>query len=128
HTFGLSLLVGFTSAVDFRVLGYAEHVPLAPLERFFRFVWIGFWINAVSGVALLMMTPTKLINPAFVWKMAFIGLGVVNTHYLRRLVFRSPSSTIKVNASAKALAATSLVIWGGAITAGRLMAYVGAVR
>ncbi|PWT85788.1 MAG: hypothetical protein C5B57_02335 [Blastocatellia bacterium] len=128
HTFGLSLLVGFTAALDCRVLGFAEHLPLAPLERFFRFIWIGFWINAISGVALLIMTPTKLFNPAFAWKMAFIGLGVVNTLYLRRLAFRNPSSTIGVTATAKALAATSLVVWGGAITAGRLMAYVGGFR
>jgi hypothetical protein len=128
HTFGLSLLVGFTSALDCRVLGFAEHLPLAPLERFFRFIWIGFWINAISGVALLIMTPTKLANPAFVWKMTFIGFGVVNNHYLRRRVFRSPSSTIRVTTASKALAATSLAFWGGAIAAGRLMAYVGAVR
>jgi hypothetical protein len=128
HTFGLSLLVGFAAALDCRVLGFAEQLPIPPLERFFRFIWTGFWINAISGAALLIMTPTKLFNPAFVWKMAFIGLGVVNTYYQRRVVFRNPSSAMPISTVAKVLAGTSLALWAGAIAAGRLMAYVGSGR
>jgi len=34
HTLGLAILVGLTAAIDFRVLGFAEQLPLAPLARF----------------------------------------------------------------------------------------------
>jgi hypothetical protein len=127
HTFGLGLLVGFTAAIDLRVLGFTKRLPLAPMARFFRFVWIGFWINAVSGTLLLMMAPTKLGNPAFIVKMLLIALGVVNMWFLKRRVFRDPAGVgeAPIPAGGRLLAASSLVIWAGAITAGRLMAYIG---
>jgi hypothetical protein len=129
HTFGLGLLVGFTTAIDFRVLGFSSRLPLAPMERFFRYVWIGFWINAVSGTLLLVMAPAKLSNPAFGIKMTCIGLGIVNAMWLKRLVFRrgpAGENPAVVSAGGKMLAVASLVVWSGAILAGRLMAYVGA--
>jgi hypothetical protein len=128
HTFGLAILVGLTTAIDFRVLGFAEHVPLALLDRFFRFVWLGFWINAVSGILLLMITPTKAQNPIFFIKMALIVVGVVNMWALRRQVFRRSRIAASGSFTGKMLAATSLVVWAAAITAGRLMAYLGNTR
>jgi hypothetical protein len=130
HTLGLGLLVGFTTAIDFRILGFSSHLPLAPLGRFFRLVWIGFWINALSGTALLVMAPAKLSNPTFIIKMVCIGLGVVTMVWIRREVFRpgltaGASEIAGASALARVLAISSLLLWAGAITAGRLMAYVG---
>src|SRR5262249_63923 len=107
--------------------------PLAPLGRFFRFIWIGFWINAVSGTALLILAPSKLANPAFEIKMTCILLGVIDMLWLRRVAFprsreSSPARASDVPPLGKALAIASLVLWAGAITAGRLMAYVGPQR
>src|SRR3954466_16398788 len=87
HTLGLGLLVGFTTAIDFRILGFSPRLPLAPMGRYFRVVWIGFWINALSGTALLVMAPNKLTNPTFAVKMACILLGVVTTMWIKRDVF-----------------------------------------
>jgi hypothetical protein len=130
HTLGLGLLVGFTTAIDFRILGFSSRLPLAPMGRFFRLVWIGFWINALSGTALLVMAPAKLLNPTFAVKMACIGLGVVTALWIKREVFPSglgtgPSDTAGVSTLARFLAISSLLLWAGAITAGRLMAYIG---
>jgi hypothetical protein len=127
HTLGLGILVGLTTAVDFRVLGFAERLPLAPLDRFFRLIWVGFWINAISGAGLLIITPSKLVNPAFFFKMAFIAAGVVDLWWLRREAFGASADGRRegVTSRAKLLAASSLAFWAGAITAGRLMAYVG---
>jgi hypothetical protein len=130
HTLGLGLLVGFTTAIDFRVLGFSEQLPLAPMGRFFRLVWIGFWINALSGTALLVMAPAKLSNPTFAVKMTCIGLGVVTAVWLKREAFPQGLETRdadvpKVSTLARVLAISSLVLWAGAITAGRLMAYIG---
>lgn len=128
HTFGLSLLVGFATAIDFRVLGFSPALPLAPMGRFFRYVWIGFWINAISGGWLLIMTPAKVANPAFIVKMTCIALGVVTLWWLKRAEFRGGDEASSASTLGKTLAAASLVLWTGAIIAGRLMAYVGKAR
>jgi hypothetical protein len=128
HTLGLGILVGFAAAIDFRVLGFAEQLPLAPLARFFPVIWLGFWINAVSGALLLIMTPAKAANPTFLVKMVCIALGVVNLWLLKRHLFRPVQDQASaIPFAARVLAISSLVLWTGAITAGRLMAYIGNV-
>jgi hypothetical protein len=129
HTVGLGFLVGMNTAVDLRMLGFAQRIPLAPMERFFPVMWFGFWVNAVSGALLLIAdASTKLTNPVFYIKMAFVTLAVLNMVLIRRRVFRdSALDTVPLGGTAKVLAATSIVFWMGAITAGRLMAYFGPV-
>ena len=40
-------------------------------------MWTGFWINAVSGVLLLIAYPTKaLTNPLFYVKLVLIAIGL----------------------------------------------------
>src|SRR5215469_8067520 len=51
---------------------------LMEFKRFFPVLWAGFWLNAVSGVVLLIGYPTKaLTNPMFYLKLVFIGLGIL---------------------------------------------------
>jgi hypothetical protein len=75
-----------------------------------------------------MITPTKAQNPIFFVKMALIVVGVVNMWAMRRQVFRRSGIAASDSFTGKMLAATSLVVWAGAITAGRLMAYLGNTR
>lgn len=129
HTIGMALVVGVNAGIDLRILGIASELPLVPLEKYFPILWAGFWMNAVSGTALLAAdASTKLANPVFYVKMVFIALAVINLRLIRTHVFRDPlidkrppSTNIKI------LALTSLIFWFGAITAGRLMAYLGPV-
>src|SRR5450432_3249695 len=66
HTVGMGFVAGLSAAVDLRILGFAPFVPLLELRRFFPVLWLGFWMNAVSGVLLLIAYPTKaLTNPVF---------------------------------------------------------------
>ena len=129
HTVGLGFVAGLSTAVDLRILGVARKLPLAPMERFFPVMWLGFWINALSGAALLIAdATTKLTNPVFYIKMSFVTLAVVNMVLIRRRVFGNPAiETSPLARSARFLAVTSIVFWMGAITAGRLMAYFGPV-
>ena len=129
HTVGLGFLVGLNAAIDLRILGVARRMPLAPMQTFYRVMWLAFWINAVSGTLLLIAdATTKMTNPVFLIKMSFVALGVITMVLIRRYVFANPSLDLTpLAASAKVLAVTSLVFWTGAITAGRLMAYFGPV-
>ena len=129
HTIGMGLVVGINAGIDLRILGIAPALPLAPMEKFFPILWIGFWINAVTGTILLLAdATTKLANPDFYVKMVFIALALINLRMLKTRVFRDPLIDKRpLSANIKILAVTSLFFWLGAITAGRLMAYVGPV-
>jgi hypothetical protein len=123
HTIGLALLVGASAALDLRVLGRGEAIALADLRPLFRWMWIGFWINAVSGVVLLAAdATTKAAAPMFLIKLGLIAVGVAIMSGQRREVF-APSAA--VTPGARLLAGASLTVWFVAIAAGRLMAYPG---
>jgi len=126
HTVGLGFVVGTCMVVDLRLLGCAPRLPLKPVERFFPYLWAGFWISALSGTILLAAdATTKVVSTIFYVKMSFITLGVCLIPMLRR--------SLRVGGSAMAstktriVAALSLACWAGAITAGRLQAYLGPV-
>jgi hypothetical protein len=125
HTFGLALLVGANVIVDLRLLGVARAIPLAPMQRLFRIMWIGFAINTVSGVLLVIAYPTKsLTNPDFYAKLAIIGLAIWVMHKLSAQVFADTSlSEQEMTARGATLAKWSLALWFAAIAAGRLLAY-----
>jgi hypothetical protein len=125
HTFGLALLVGANMIVDLRLLGVAPGIPLAPLKRLFGIMWMGFAMNAVTGVLLVVAYPTKsLTNIDFYVKLTIIGFAVWVMHRLKSRVFEDSSlSEEDMTAKGVALAKWSLFLWFGAITAGRLLAY-----
>lgn len=125
HTFGLALLVGANSLVDLRLLGFFRSIPLAPLKRFFRIMWIGFGINATTGLLLLASYPTKaLTNPDFYIKLTIIGCAIWILVKIQKNVFSDTSITeADMMARGATLAKWSLLLWVGAISAGRLLAY-----
>ena len=123
HTVGLALLVGANAALSLRVLGRGQSMALADLRPLFRWMWIGFWINALSGVVLLMAdATTKAATPMFLIKLGLVAVGVALMAVQRREVF-APAAA--VTPGARGLAAASLTVWFVAIAAGRLMAYPG---
>jgi len=124
HTFGLALLVGANSLVDLRLLGFFPSIPLAPLKRFFGIMWIGFWVNATTGVLLLIAYPTKaLTNPVFYAKLTIIGSAIWILTKLQKEVFADSVTEADMMARGATLAKWSIVLWVGAISAGRLLAY-----
>ena len=125
HTFGLAILVGSNVVVDLRLLGVARGIPLAPLQRLFRIMWIGFGINAFTGVLLILAYPTKaLTNPVFYTKLTLIALAIWIVTLLRDRVFGDASlDETAMMARGATLAKWSLFLWAGAISAGRLLAY-----
>lgn len=125
HTIGMAFLAGPNVAIDLRILGVAPRLPLAPLERFFRLMWLGFAVNVISGVVLLVAYPTKaLTDPVFYIKLGFVVLAVTYMQLIRNRVFRVlPLADEFVVTKGKFLAVASLFCWAGAITAGKFMEY-----
>jgi hypothetical protein len=120
HTIGLGLLAGLNSALDLRVLGVARNIPPAAFMQLLPLMWIGLWMNVLSGIALLVAYPTKaLTNPLFYVKLGLIAAALV----LLRTIVRHirPASTIA--GTTKILAAASLLAWAATIAAGRFLAY-----
>ena len=112
HTYGMRLMPA---------------LPMAPLQKFLPLVWLAFWVNAITGTVLLAAdASTKLTNPDFGIKMVFIVLAVISQRMIQTRVFGAPDLDGKpFSTKARMLAVMSLVCWLGAITAGRLLAYVG---
>jgi|SRR3990170_2332583 len=122
HTFGMALLAGLSAAISLRLLGVAPSIALAPLERFFPLIWLGFWVNAVTGVMLVISYPTKaLTDPVFYVKLGFIAAAMVYMQLIRNRVFRHANPAPAANG--KHLAAVLLLMWFGAIFAGKFIEY-----
>lgn len=125
HAIGMGLLVGASVLIGLRILGLAPDLPLAPLKRFYRFIWVGFWIQAMSGILLLIGYPTKsLTNPFFYVKLTLIALAIASMQMLRNRVFTDSSlSEAAMMAKGRVFAVSSLIFWVGTVTVGRLLAY-----
>jgi hypothetical protein len=127
HTVGMAMVAGINAAIDLRLLGLATGLPIKPLERLYPVMWWGFGINLVTGAALVIAdASTKLTNWDFYVKMVFVFSGVAVLRVQRARVFRHPAlDKAPLPAGAKPLAWISLACWVGAVTSGRLLAYVG---
>ena len=121
----MALLVGTSAVIGLRLLGVAGDLPLPMLKRFFPIVWTGFWLQLVSGVVLLVAYPTKsLTSPAFYVKLVLIAAAMMTMARIEKHV--SADGGAPAFTGGTPLAISALVLWFGAITAGRLIAYTAA--
>ena len=126
HTFGMGVLVGASSVISLRVLGIGCGIPLGPMQTMLRMMWFGFWLNAVTGSVLFCVDAVSLGTSAlFMVKLLLVALGIVMIVMIRRNVWGGRPGPVVVSSNAKLLAGASLAVWIAAITAGRLLAYVG---
>ena len=81
-------------------------------------MWAGFALTAATGILLFVSDATRhASNPAFLLKLVFVALAVTALALTWTRVFRGSHS-------GRILAAVSLACWFGALSAGRLMAYI----
>src|SRR6266545_3685772 len=127
HAIGMALLVGFSTAIALRVLGYAPRVPLAPLAQYFPVIYGGFWVNALSGTGLFITYPVKAVtNPIFYLKMIGVVAAIVCIRRIKRDAFDRPArSSTAPGPQGRRAAAALIGVWIVTITAGRLLAYKG---
>lgn len=123
HTVGLAIVVGVNAVIDLRLLGVARRVPLPALVPAFQLIAWGFLLNAATGLLLLIADATmKLRQPVLYVKLALIASALACTALARRELRRQDGAPL--SRRAPVIAAASLLLWAGAITAGRLMAYL----
>jgi hypothetical protein len=127
HTLGMAIVAGGSAMLSLMVLGFWPAAPMKPFARMFPWLWVAFGVNAVTGTMMLVADATnKLTSLDFYIKMALVLAGMFVLIRMRRQIFENPKlDDVPLSGSAKLLAWASLACWFGAITAGRLLAYVG---
>lgn len=126
HTFGMMVLAGAALMVDLRLLGFGRGIPLQSMERLFRIMWAAFALNAVTGTMLFIADADKRGPELIFWtKLALVGVGLTTAVLIRRRNFQGGAEPVVISGASRRLAVLSLLAWAAAITAGRLLAYVG---
>ena len=126
HTLGLAMLAGVSVAIDVWLLRNRTLGNGARMTGLIRTMWLGFGINTVSGLLLLVAYPAKaLTNPVFYTKMLLVGLGVLSVARINREMFPAGVAVAGavVTAAARRWATVSFVAWMGTVLTGRLLAY-----
>ncbi|MCE7897522.1 MAG: hypothetical protein DYH19_12235 [Gammaproteobacteria bacterium PRO8] len=126
HILGIVALVGAMLALDLRLLGIGRSVAIQPVAALLLpLARGGFVLAVVMGFLLFSADAAHVIgNPAFQAKLLLIAAALVNILVAhlgpwRRLAFWQADAP----AGAKATAFASLLLWLGAVVAGRLIAY-----
>lgn len=123
HVIGHAIVVGISSMLDLRLLGTFTGIRTAAFLPLLKFAWIGFLINAVSGVFLFMSQATTFVqSKPFLTKISCVIAGAVLTKAIQGKLSESEPGA---GGLMKGLAVVSLSLRLVAITAGRLIAYVG---
>ena len=138
HAVGMGMVVGISLMYCARVLGFARAFPLEGFHKLFALAWLGFVMNALSGVLLFVGEPRRLADtPAFWIKMILIVFAGLALWVLAKTIevpeeyssegYLAPDGTLAVDAavpaSAKIAAVFSIFFWLAAITAGRIIGY-----
>jgi hypothetical protein len=126
HAMGLAIIVGINTVVALRLLGFVPDIPVNKLRQLYPWMYLGFTINAFSGLSLL---AANLSNDSHNWmfgvKLLMILFAMINLELTKTHVFDDPLvvNGTGVPAAANRFATASIVFWSLAIVAGRLTEY-----
>ncbi len=122
HALGMATLVGISLMLSFRTLGFASKIPVTSLAPYWRIAQAGFVVNLLSGTALFFGSASSLaFNWPFRIKIVMVIIGLLLTRHLVKVCIKGDGL---VTSSDRTLAAVAVLIWVGALIAGRLIGYV----
>ncbi len=129
HVVGLAIVVGIFLMRDLRLLGCFTGISYESIDGLKRLAWVGFIINAISGCFLFTSQATTFASSTpFLLKISMIFLAAICAaiiqNRMRDEATAWDSSGAVADGSVKAIAFVSLILWMGAIIAGRLTAYL----
>ena len=126
HIIGFVVLVGSILALDLRMLGLGRAIAIQPMAQLLLpLSRAGFVLAICMGFLLFSADASHVVkNPAFQAKALLIAAALVNVVIAhagpwRRAAHWNPEAS----AVAKVTALASLLLWIGAVCAGRLIAY-----
>ena len=123
HTTGMAVLVGASWLLDLRLLGISRTTPLSAYRWVFPAITVGLIINLVTGVLLFIKNATTWGTAVpFGVKMLLVVVSVVLLLPIRKYV--NSDEVGEIGGNARLLAIASILAWTGAVTAGRLLAYL----
>jgi len=126
HILGFVVLVGSILALDLRLLGLGRTIPIPPMAQLLLpLSRIGFLLAIIMGFLLFSADAAHVVrNPAFQAKLLLIAAALVNIVVAHAGPWRQIAQWRNaVPSSAKFTALASLLLWIGAVCAGRLIAY-----
>ncbi len=125
HILGIALLVGAILTLDLRLLGLWRHIERGLLVRVLVPVAATGLLVAMTSGALLfsVRAPEYAVLPVFQVKLALVATGAVaaiTVHLIHGLWLETADRALLARAGA-----LSMFCWLGALTAGRMIAFVG---
>ena len=132
HALGTALVMGFVLIISLRLLGLFNLMPYASLRRMFPVVWAALALQLISGFILWMTKPSQyLADVAFLLKVLLVVVGTTLTLSLYGTVTREATTWDAkggaVSSRAVTFVAATVLVWCGALIAGRLTAYLGSL-
>jgi uncharacterized protein DUF6644 len=130
HIFGIVILVGATSVLDLRLMGWTlrEKSVTKMAWQYLPWAWVGFAIQVITGILLFSSEATKMYeNPGFQIKMLLIVVAGLNALVFHTIAYQSVGKWENdpvAPFSARAAGLISIVLWFGIVAAGRWIAYV----
>ena len=129
HFFGLCLLLGALLVIDLRLLGVNRLLPAVSVHDLLPIAYIGFGLNLATGILFYVGDPHRYTpNIAFQLKMLLIVLAGLNALYYQMKIHPNMDSlddSTALPTNVKVVGATSLVLWFGVLSYGRLIPYIG---
>lgn len=125
HLLGLVMLVGGIGLLDLRLVGLFRALPVAPLSKALTPIAIaGIFLMVPSGLTMVAADAAVAESATFRWKLLLIGIALANAVAFRWL-WRDPIDDWDraVPASARLMAAGSILLWLTVATFGRMIAY-----
>ncbi|WP_076997096.1 hypothetical protein [Variovorax sp. KK3] len=120
HIVGIALLVGNLIALEMRVFGRADALPVEAMARLSLSIALaGFALAAASGSLMFATQPAELLsNRAFIAKMGLLVFAGCNAAW-----FHARGSLRKLDALARIQMLMSTAIWLAVVFCGRWIAY-----
>ena len=125
HTGGMAVLVGASWLLDLRMLGISQNTPVSAFRWVFPVVAIGLIVNVSTGILLFIQKATTWgTSIPFLIKMCLVIASAATLLPIRKYVLRDDVDRHEVSSNVRLMAIASIVAWSGAVTAGRLLAYL----
>lgn len=120
HIVGIALLLGNLVALEVRVFGRAQALPVVALARLsLGLAACGFGLAAATGLLMFATQPAELLaNRSFLWKMGLLAAAGCNAAW-----FHARGSLSKLDVTARVQLLMSTALWLAGVFCGRWIAY-----